>query len=99
DYVSSGRAGIRVQIAARADAAGHFGRREQPSLSVDRLADPLVQRLIVEHFDEAADYVEVIRRLWDSWEDDAEIRDAATGRFIDRDKLHSIHFVGAAVSV
>jgi alkanesulfonate monooxygenase SsuD/methylene tetrahydromethanopterin reductase-like flavin-dependent oxidoreductase (luciferase family) len=34
--------------------------------------------------------VEAVRRLWDSWEDDAEIRDAATGRFIDRDKLHYI---------
>ena len=43
---------------------------------------------------EAADYVEVVRRLWDSWEDDAEIRDVATGRFIDRDKLHYIDFEG-----
>jgi hypothetical protein len=33
-----------------------------------------VQRLIADHFDEAADYVEVLRRLWDSWEDEAEIR-------------------------
>ena len=36
----------------------------------------------------------MVRRLWDSWEDDAEIRDAATGRFIDRDKLHYIDFEG-----
>ena len=43
-------------------------------------------------FEEAADYVEVFRRLWDSWEDDAEIRDVATGRFVDRDKLHYIDF-------
>ena len=35
-----------------------------------------------------------MRRLWDSWEDDAEIRDVATGRFIDRDKLHYIDFEG-----
>ena len=53
-----------------------------------------MQRLVAEHFDEAADYVEVLRRLWDSWEDDAEIRDVATGRFIDRDKLHYIDFEG-----
>ena len=39
------------------------------------------------------------RRLWDSWEDDAEIRDRATGRFIDRDKLHSIDFEGEHFSV
>ena len=37
-------------------------------------------------FTEAADVVEVVRALWDSWEDDAEIRDVATRRFIDRDK-------------
>jgi alkanesulfonate monooxygenase SsuD/methylene tetrahydromethanopterin reductase-like flavin-dependent oxidoreductase (luciferase family) len=94
DYVSGGRAGVRVQLAGRPDAAAHFGRREQPRLSIDRLDDPEVQRWMVEHFDEAADYVEVLRRLWDSWEDDAEIRDVATGRFVDRDKLHYIDFAG-----
>ncbi|MGX1273648.1 alkanesulfonate monooxygenase SsuD/methylene tetrahydromethanopterin reductase-like flavin-dependent oxidoreductase (luciferase family) [Streptomyces phaeoluteigriseus] len=50
-------------------------------------------------FDEAADHVEVVRRLWDSWEDDAEIRDVTTGRFIDRDKLHYIDFEGRHFSV
>jgi alkanesulfonate monooxygenase SsuD/methylene tetrahydromethanopterin reductase-like flavin-dependent oxidoreductase (luciferase family) len=43
--------------------------------------------------------VEVARRLWDSWEDDAVIRDVATGRFVDRDKLHYIDFVGRYFSV
>ena len=99
DYVSGGRAGIRVQVAARADTAAHVGRREIPPLSADRRGDPDVQRLIADHFDEAADYVEVLRRLWDSWEDDAEIRDVATGRFIDRDKLHYIDFEGRWFSV
>ena len=99
DYVSSGRAGIRVQVAVRADTAIHFGRREIPPLGADRLTDPDTQRLIAGHFDEAADYVEVLRRLWDSWEDDAEIRDVATGRFIDRDKLHYIDFEGRWFSV
>jgi alkanesulfonate monooxygenase SsuD/methylene tetrahydromethanopterin reductase-like flavin-dependent oxidoreductase (luciferase family) len=94
DYVSAGRAGVRVQVAGRADTAAHFGRRQVPPLSVERLADPDVRRLIADHFDEAAEYVEVLRRLWDSWEDDAEIRDVATGRFIDRDKLHYIDFEG-----
>jgi alkanesulfonate monooxygenase SsuD/methylene tetrahydromethanopterin reductase-like flavin-dependent oxidoreductase (luciferase family) len=83
-----------VQIAGRADTAAHFGRREILPLSVERRAEPAVQTRIAEHFDEAADYVEVLRRLWDSWEDDAEIRDVATGRFIDRDKLHYIDFNG-----
>ena len=67
DYVSSGRAGVRVQVAVRADTADHFGRRESPPLQAERLADPDVQDLIADHFDEAADYVEVLRRLWDSW--------------------------------
>ncbi|WP_242424969.1 LLM class flavin-dependent oxidoreductase, partial [Frankia sp. EI5c] len=54
---------------------------------------------VADLFDEAADYVEVVRRLWDSWEDDAEIRDVATGRFIDREKLHYIDFTGRWFSV
>jgi alkanesulfonate monooxygenase SsuD/methylene tetrahydromethanopterin reductase-like flavin-dependent oxidoreductase (luciferase family) len=99
DYVSAGRAGVRVRIAGRADTAAHFGRRQIPPLSADRRTDPDVQKLVAEHFDEAADYVEVLRRLWDSWEDDAEIRDVATGRFIDRDKLHYIDFEGRWFSV
>ncbi|MFC0531530.1 LLM class flavin-dependent oxidoreductase [Phytohabitans kaempferiae] len=86
DYASTGRAGWRVQVSGRAHEAKHFGRREIPQ--------ELGANLITDLFDEATDYVEVVRRLWDSWEDDAEIRDAATGRFIDRDKLHYIDFKG-----
>ncbi|GAA2365325.1 LLM class flavin-dependent oxidoreductase [Dactylosporangium salmoneum] len=52
-----------------------------------------------EVFADAADHVEVVRRLWDSWEDGAEIRDVATGRFIDRDRLHYIDFAGRHFSV
>jgi alkanesulfonate monooxygenase SsuD/methylene tetrahydromethanopterin reductase-like flavin-dependent oxidoreductase (luciferase family) len=99
DYVSSGRAGIRVQVGARADTAAHFGRREHLPLRRERLDDPDAEQQIADNFDEAADYVEVLRRLWDSWEDDAEIRDVATGRFIDRDKLHYIDFEGRWFSV
>jgi alkanesulfonate monooxygenase SsuD/methylene tetrahydromethanopterin reductase-like flavin-dependent oxidoreductase (luciferase family) len=99
DYVSGGRAGVRVQIAGRPDTAAHFGRRDIPPLSIERFTEPDVQRLVTEHFAEAADYVEVLRRLWDSWEDDAEIRDVATGRFIDRGKLHYIDFDGRWFSV
>ncbi|MCX4741842.1 LLM class flavin-dependent oxidoreductase [Streptomyces antibioticus] len=93
DYVSTGRAGVRVQITGRQSDAAHFGRRTIPP--IDDLRGPVVADL----FDEAADHVEVVRRLWDSWEDDAEIRDAATGRFIDRDKLHYIDFEGRHFSV
>ena len=99
DYVSAGRAGVRVQVSARHDAAAHFGRRELPRLSVASINDPATHEHIASHFAEAADYVEVLRRLWDSWEDDAEIRDVATGRFIDRNKLHYIDFQGRWFSV
>jgi alkanesulfonate monooxygenase SsuD/methylene tetrahydromethanopterin reductase-like flavin-dependent oxidoreductase (luciferase family) len=83
DFISSGRAGVRVQVSARPHEAAHFGRREVPGAGAAE-----------ELFAEATDYVEVVRRLWDSWEDDAEIRDVATGRFVDRDKLHYIDFQG-----
>ena len=100
DYVSGGRAGVRVQIAG---ATGR-GRALRPAPDLRRAGRPAsttrrCSSSIAEHFDEAADYVEVVRRLWDSWEDDAEIRDVATGRFIDRDKLHYIDFEGRWFSV
>jgi alkanesulfonate monooxygenase SsuD/methylene tetrahydromethanopterin reductase-like flavin-dependent oxidoreductase (luciferase family) len=97
DYVSTGRAGLRVQISARPNEAAHFGRRTLPR--IEAYDNPADRDLITDLFDEAADHVEVVRRLWDSWEDDAEIRDAATGRFIDRDKLHYIDFEGRYFSV
>ena len=99
DYVSNGRAGVRVRVSASPAEAAHFGRRSLPPAGLRDRADPEVARLVAALFDEAADYVEVVRRLWDSWEDDAEIRDVATGRFIDRAKLHYIDFTGAQFSV
>ncbi|MFD9796634.1 LLM class flavin-dependent oxidoreductase [Streptomyces sp. NPDC059070] len=99
DHVSLGRAGLRVQIAPRPNEAAHFGRRTLPPLPADAFRTPAGQQAVRGLFDEAADYVEVVRRLWDSWEDDAEIRDVATGRFIDRAKLHYIDFTGEHFSV
>ncbi|MGW2689405.1 LLM class flavin-dependent oxidoreductase [Streptomyces sp. NPDC001414] len=99
DYVSTGRAGLRVQISARPHEADHFGRRTFPPADLAQLRSPAGQARLAEHIEEAGDYVEAVRRLWDSWEDDAEIRDTATGRFIDRDKLHYIDFEGRHFSV
>ncbi|PPK71331.1 LLM class flavin-dependent oxidoreductase [Actinokineospora auranticolor] len=99
DYVSTGRAGVRVRIGWTPQENAHFGRRD---IGTPRLADAHLgdQRSdIADLFDETADYVEVLRRLWDSWEDDAEIRDVATGRFVDRDRLHYIDFEGRWFSV
>jgi alkanesulfonate monooxygenase SsuD/methylene tetrahydromethanopterin reductase-like flavin-dependent oxidoreductase (luciferase family) len=99
DFASRGRAGVRVRVSASPDEAALFGRRDFPRLSLADRADLAVQPLVRRLFDEAADYVEVVRRLWDSWEDDAEIRDVATGRFVDRAKLHYIDFTGDFFSV
>ena len=84
DFVSDGRAGWQARVSGTAHEAALFGRR------------------VAEHvdlFDEAEDAVDVVRRLWDSWEDGAVIRDVATGRYIDRNKLHYIDFAGKYFSV
>jgi len=98
DYVSLGRAGWRAQL-SRPWENSLLGRRETVTFRLEDYGKPEIQRQVAERFDEAADFVEVVRELWDSWEDDAEIRDAATGRFIDRDKLHYIDFDGQWFSV
>lgn len=48
---------------------------------------------------ERVDSIEVARRLWDSWEDDAVVRDYAAGKFLNRDRLHYADFTGATFSV
>ncbi|KJL29832.1 LLM class flavin-dependent oxidoreductase [Microbacterium oxydans] len=92
DHASLGRAGWQPKVSGRSDEARHFGRRDVPAF--DDLQDPRVQEAISTLFAEADDVVEVVRRLWDSWQDDAEIRDAATDRFLDADKVHTIDFDG-----
>jgi alkanesulfonate monooxygenase SsuD/methylene tetrahydromethanopterin reductase-like flavin-dependent oxidoreductase (luciferase family) len=98
DYVSSGRAGWRAQL-SRPWENELFGRRAPDVFRIEDLGAADVQAAMADRFAEAADFVEVVRRLWDSWDDDAEIRDVATGRFIDRDKLHYIGFEGRWFSV
>ncbi|MFJ9952670.1 LLM class flavin-dependent oxidoreductase [Kitasatospora sp. NPDC091207] len=100
DFASRGRAGWRPQLSSRADDAALFGRRTTPRITAADVGVPGgIARRLRPLFDEAADAVEVVRRLWDSWEDDAEIRDTATGRFIDRDRLHPVDFSGEHFSV
>lgn len=89
DYVSRGRAGVLLRTTADPDEAALFGRRRFPD-------DPAV---LADLASEALDFATVLGLLWDSWEDDAEIRDVATGRFVDRDKLHYIDFAGDHFSV
>ena len=76
DYAARSRAGLAVGISHTAAEAELFGRREPaPALAA---------------WAEAGAIIDVIRRLWDSWDDDAIIRDQATGRYIDRDRLHRV---------
>ncbi|TXR56855.1 LLM class flavin-dependent oxidoreductase [Quadrisphaera setariae] len=100
DHTTRGRAGVRVQVSLRPDEAAQFGRRAElvalAELAPGRTPPPA---LVEDVFDEGRDWVEVLRRLWDSWEDDAEIRDAATGRFVDAAKLHTVDFTGPRFSV
>jgi alkanesulfonate monooxygenase SsuD/methylene tetrahydromethanopterin reductase-like flavin-dependent oxidoreductase (luciferase family) len=85
DWASRGRAGWRIDVSTTEGEARLFGRRHAAPAE--------------ELWREAGEVADVAARLWDSWEDDAEIRDVATGRFIDRDKLHHVDFEGTAFSV
>jgi alkanesulfonate monooxygenase SsuD/methylene tetrahydromethanopterin reductase-like flavin-dependent oxidoreductase (luciferase family) len=85
DFVSRGRAGWKVAVSRTQYEADLFGRKDAaPTADLYR---------------EAGEFVEVVARLWDSWEDDAVIRDRPTGRYIDREKLHYVDFDGEFFSV
>ncbi|MCQ4208095.1 LLM class flavin-dependent oxidoreductase [Streptomyces longispororuber] len=85
DWVSRGRAGWRPDVSPGDDEAALVGRRQPPAPA--------------DLWHEAGEVADVARKLWDSWEDGAEIRDVATGRFVDRDKLHHVDFEGRTFSV
>ncbi|MGW5382361.1 LLM class flavin-dependent oxidoreductase [Nocardia sp. NPDC003963] len=103
DHISRGRAGWQVRVSGTAEEAAHFGRRPLRELDAAELAEVRATGtfpgFVHDRFAEATDAVEVVRRLWDSWEDGAEIREVATRRFIDRGKLHHIDFQGSYFSV
>lgn len=85
DFVSRGRAGWLAQVSAGPGDAAYVGPR---SVAVGDAG-----------WAEAGEHIEVVRRLWDSWEDGAEIRDAPTNRFFDRRRVHHIDFVGEHLRV
>lgn len=91
DYVTDGRAGLLAQSLEGEHAAS--ARRATGPLN----GYPADDRHALERdFDEAID---VIRRLWDSWEDDAVIRDRESQRFVDGAKLRYVDFKGSNFSV
>jgi FMN-dependent oxidoreductase (nitrilotriacetate monooxygenase family) len=85
DLISKGRAGWNVVTSGDAGTAGNYSRDE--------------------HFDYATryarahEYLEVTRGLWRSYEDDALVRDRATGQFLDPTKLHALNHKGEFFSV
>jgi FMN-dependent oxidoreductase (nitrilotriacetate monooxygenase family) len=85
DHISGGRAAWNVVTNAGDAAAQNFGLAGAP-LHVDRYA-------------RADEFIDITLKLWDSWEDDAIIGDAASGRFADPAKVHTPNFVGEHFSV
>jgi alkanesulfonate monooxygenase SsuD/methylene tetrahydromethanopterin reductase-like flavin-dependent oxidoreductase (luciferase family) len=85
DHISRGRGGWLVKASGSSEDAEPYGW------------PPFESQAALSR--EASDVIEVNRRLWDSWEDDAVIRDKTTWRYIDRNKLHYADFVGANFSV
>lgn len=85
DHISDGRAGWNLVTTSNPDAALNFGMDEQM---------PHADR-----YRRAREYFDVVTGLWDSWADDAFIRDAESGIFFDPDKLHVLNHKGEFLSV
>jgi N-acetyl-S-(2-succino)cysteine monooxygenase len=80
DHLSGGRAGWNIVTTVTPLAAANFGEPVHPD-HADRYA-------------RAHEFVEVVLRVWDSWDDDAVIGDRERGVWADRSKLHAPHFHG-----
>ena len=85
DHISGGRAGWNVVTTANPDAALNFGFDEQ-----------------VEHderYQRAREFYEVVTGLWDSFADDAFVRDVQSGIYFDPSKMHVLNHKGPELSV
>ncbi|WP_331694164.1 LLM class flavin-dependent oxidoreductase [Pandoraea sputorum] len=80
DHISAGRAGWNVVTSWSQQEAWNFNRDEHLGYE--------------ERYERADEFVDVVKKLWDSWEDDAFIRDKASGIFYDESKLHVPHHKG-----
>ncbi|MFD8333151.1 NtaA/DmoA family FMN-dependent monooxygenase [Streptomyces solisilvae] len=85
DHLSGGRIGLNVVTGKNEEAARNFGRNEHWDNT--------------RRYDWATEFIEVLQRLWDSWEDDARISDTETGRFVDENRVHRIDYKGEFFSV
>lgn len=80
DLLSGGRAGWNI-VTSQVDAEAHnFGKEKHPEHSL--------------RYKMAAEFVEVVTRLWDSWDDDALVLDRKAGIFADVSKLHTVDYEG-----
>jgi FMN-dependent oxidoreductase (nitrilotriacetate monooxygenase family) len=80
DHVSGGRAGWNIVTTSERSSAQNFGLDEPPAHR--------------ERYQRAAEFAEVSIRLWDSWEDDAEIGDKAAGVYADPSRIHPVNYEG-----
>ena len=77
DHLSGGRAGWNVVTTSNPDAALNFGLDEHMEHD--------------ERYRRAREFIDVVKGLWDSWADDAFIRDVADGVFFDPERLHVLN--------
>jgi FMN-dependent oxidoreductase (nitrilotriacetate monooxygenase family) len=85
DHLSNGRAGWNIVTTSNPDAALNFGLDEHMEHG--------------ERYHRAREFYDVVTGLWDSWADDAFIRDADNGIYFDPEKLHVLNHKGEHLSV
>ncbi|WP_077037318.1 LLM class flavin-dependent oxidoreductase [Pelomonas sp. KK5] len=85
DHISKGRAGWNVVTSWLSGSAANYGKPEHPPHAV--------------RYGIAAEHLQVVQGLWDSWEDDAIVANRETGQFLDPAKLHALNHRGAHFSV
>ncbi len=85
DHISHGRAGWNVVTSSNQSEAFNFGRDAHWEHGA--------------RYARAAEFVEVVKGLWDSWEDDAFVRDRTTARYFDPAKLHPLNHHGQSFHV
>ncbi|GGP22709.1 LLM class flavin-dependent oxidoreductase [Silvimonas iriomotensis] len=85
DHLSGGRAGWNLVTSANAAEAFNFSR-EAHLAHADR-------------YNRAEEFIDVVIGLWDSWDDDAFVRDKQSGRFFKPDAVHRLDHQGKHFSV
>ena len=85
DHISHGRAGWNVVTSSNASEAFNFGRDAHYGHS--------------ERYERADEFVRIVKGLWDSYDDDAFIRDRVAGRYFEPSKLHFLRHKGEHFSV